>query len=58
MKDFWDNSDLVQKEARFSFKEIMIIIISFGLWTLAMLYLIDAHVNKDVKEPTSIEAKE
>lgn len=27
MKDFWDNSDLVKKEARFSFKEIMIIIV-------------------------------
>lgn len=39
MKDFWDNSDLVKKEARFSFKEIMIIIVFFGLWTLAMLYL-------------------
>lgn len=58
MKDFWDNSDLIQKEARFSFKEIMIIIVSFGLWTLAMLYLIDAHGDKNVKEPTSIEVKE
>jgi hypothetical protein len=55
MKDIWDNSDLIKKEARFSFKEIMIIIISFGLWTLAMLYLTSVH---DVKEPTSIEAKE
>lgn len=25
MKDFWDNSDLIQKEAGFSFKEIMIL---------------------------------
>ena len=58
MKNFLDNSDLIQKEASFSFKEIMIIIISFGLWTLAMLYLIDAHEDKNVKEPTSIEAKE
>lgn len=58
MKNFWDNSDLIQKEARFSFKEIMLIIVSFGLWTLTMLYLIDAHWDKNVKEPTSIEAKE
>lgn len=58
MKDIWDNSDLIQKEAGFSFKEIMLIIVSFGLWTLTMFYLIDAHGDKNVKEPTSIEVKE
>jgi len=57
-KDFWDNSDLIQKEARFTFKEIMLIIISFGIWTLVMLHLTGVHTNKDVEEPTSIEAKE
>ena len=58
MKDIWDNSDLILREARFPFKEIMIIIITFGIFILAVIHLTGVCTNKDVEEPTSIEAKE